>query len=166
MLSLSLNVNAARCSLLAVAVAVSAAVDVGHERENESTITRAEASCQGERIGVVVQGGRWARVGRKSWMEPSSVDVSVCDYLCVCVSRGCHDDEHARACFTMLRSPRWVDNNIATALLCSVLCTASLPFCVLFFFFVMADFKCDKWPSRAKPSRAKSEAEAVSRSLR
>lgn len=85
MLSLSLNVNAARCALLAVAVAVSAAVDVGHERENESTITRAEASCQGERIGVVVQGGRWARVGRKSWMEPSSVDVSVCDYLCVCV---------------------------------------------------------------------------------
>lgn len=87
MLSLSLNVNAARCALLAVAVAVavSAAVDVGHERENESTITRAEASCQGERNGVVVQGGRWARVGRKSWMEPSSVDVSVCDYLCVCV---------------------------------------------------------------------------------
>lgn len=82
----------------------------------------------------------------------------MCVYVCACVSvcsRGCHDDEHARLFYDVVGVGVGIDVVAAGwIIISSPLCSAPV-LC-----FVMADFKCDKWPtvclcvksSRAEPS--------------
>lgn len=72
-----------------VAVAVAAAASVATSGTNESTITKNRTvSGQGGRIGLSVRRG--AAAGRKSWLEPMRLRLSmrVCRVetsVCVCV---------------------------------------------------------------------------------